>query len=284
MITDMHHPNEDHQPINRRFMLARHLFRERSFRFRFLPAFAPPPRMPDLRRLPFNLSATQRGQKRQGPDAAAPRQPDQQHHREPFQAETFDGVFVTGSDRVTITPQAIDLLAAPPLDRVIRANDERDFRRQQARQQAKQNPACLQSTPTRAIEHSMIILKSLLFAQANDSQTSRDRALAARQQSTQQQKFRVLPNRLGKQRLENYYQTQQFGGQRMHWEILSCRSFLPQATLPAATISKFQRPKLDKALMNLGTPPAMKIRNDRSMITLSSVTEGRSRLGALNPG
>jgi transposase len=40
---------------------------------------------------------------------------------------------------------------------------------------------------------------------------------------------------------------------------------------------------LDKAIMNLGTPPAMKIGGDRSMMTPSSVTEGRSRLGAINP-
>jgi hypothetical protein len=39
----------------------------------------------------------------------------------------------------------------------------------------------------------------------------------------------------------------------------------------------------DNALMNPGTPPAMKIGSDRSMITLFSVTEGRSRPGALNP-
>jgi hypothetical protein len=40
---------------------------------------------------------------------------------------------------------------------------------------------------------------------------------------------------------------------------------------------------VDKAFMNLGTPPAMKIGGGRSMMTPSSVTEGRSRLGAINP-
>jgi hypothetical protein len=46
----------------------------------------------------------------------------------------------------------------------------------------------------------------------------------------------------------------------------------------------FQRPGMDIAFMNLVTPPAMKIGSGRRMMTPSSVTEGRSRLGVINPG
>jgi hypothetical protein len=45
----------------------------------------------------------------------------------------------------------------------------------------------------------------------------------------------------------------------------------------------FKDQKLDKAIMNLGTPPAMKTESGRGMMTPSSVSEGRSRLGAINP-
>lgn len=154
----MHHPNKDHQSINRSFMLSRRGLGERGFRFGLwlLATFAPPSRVPDLRRLPFDLSATQRGQKRQSPNATAPRQLDQQHHREPFQAETFDGVFVTGPDRIAVTAYGVDAPSSPSLNRVIRANDDSAISRQQEQQQAEQNPAHLQSTPAGAIEHSMI--------------------------------------------------------------------------------------------------------------------------------
>ncbi len=165
-------------------MLLRRGHGKRIFRFRpgLVPALAPPPRVPELRPLPFDLSAAQDSQKRQGSDAAAPRQLDEQHQREPLQAETFDDVFATGADRIAIATQAVDLLSAPPLNRVIRADHHNAIGRQQQQQQAEQNPARLQSAPARPIEHAMIILKSFLLAQPDHTQTSRDRALAPRQQ------------------------------------------------------------------------------------------------------
>ena len=102
---------------------------------------APPPRVPDLRRLPGLLRTAQHRQKRQSPDPAAPRQLDQQHQGEPFQAETFDHIFATRPHRIAITPHALDCFAAPPLNRVIRADHHDATGRQPEPQQAAQNPA-----------------------------------------------------------------------------------------------------------------------------------------------
>jgi hypothetical protein len=158
----MHLADEDHQPVNRRLMLARRRLDGRGLSLALLIS-PPPPRVPNLCGLPCLLG----GQKRQGPHAAAPRQLDQQHQGEPFQAEAFDDVLVARLDRVAVAAHAVDPLPAPPFDGIIRADHHDATGRQQEPQQTEQNPARLPSAPTRPIEHPMVVLKGLLFAQAH---------------------------------------------------------------------------------------------------------------------
>jgi hypothetical protein len=66
------------------------------------------------------------------------------------------------------------------------------------------------------------------------------------------------------------------------WKISPARDYF-QSLLSLPLLFQRLKTNLDKAIMNLGTPPAMKIGGDRSMMAPSSVTEGRSRLGAINP-
>src|SRR5262249_52298661 len=196
---------------------------------------------PDFLPLPVLLGAAQHGQERQSPDAAGPRQANQNHHREPFQTVAFNDQPVARSDRIAITTYTFDLPAAPALDRVISAND--DGARPERDDQAEQNFGRGQGIPPSAIEDPMVVLKMLLIAQADHAQTGRDRAVASLKQSPKQERFSMFPSRLGKKRLENYNQIQQLGRQCWHMEDLSWRRFLPQLTRPALIFSKSKNGK-----------------------------------------
>ena len=150
---------------------------------------------------------------------------------------------MTRPDRIAITTHAVDLLTAPPLNRIVRADHDDASGRQQDQQQAEQNPARLPSAPTRPMEHPMVILKRFLFAQANDAQTGCDGALATRQQSAQQQDLGVLPNGLGKERLKRYDVRQ------VVWAASSWSSLLPELTRPAVTFSKSKDQNWTKSSM-----------------------------------
>ena len=241
----MREPDQDHQNIDGRLVLARcgfgqgrsRLFLRRGFGLA-LPVLArsAPMMAPDFLPLPVLLGAAQHGQERQSPDAAGPRQAHQNHHREPFQAVAFNNQLVARSDWVAITTYAFDLPTAPALDRVISAND--DGARRERDDQAEQNLGGEQGIPLSAIEDPMVVLKMLLITQADYAQTGRDRAFASLKQSPKQERFSVFPSRLGKLRLENYNQIQQLGRQCRHTEDLSWRRFLPQLTRPALIFSK----------------------------------------------
>jgi hypothetical protein len=100
-------------------------------------------------------------------------------------------------------------------------------------QEAEQNATGLPGAPTCAIEDAMVVLKMRLFAQPDRAQTGRDSTLAPRQQRAAQQNLGVFPHGLGKERLENYNQVQQFGRQCVHRkssfgeEISACLCSLP---------------------------------------------------------
>src|SRR5215813_11544472 len=243
----MDEPDQGHQNIDGRLVLTRGGFgqgRSRLF-LRPIPGFAllllarfASVMAPDFRPLSVLLGATQHSQKRQGPDSLRPRQARQNHQREPLQAETFDDVLATGSDRVAVTPPTLDLPGAPPLKRIVAADDDRALSGQRQDNQSEENLAGLQRVPFGAIEHPMVVLKMPLIAQADHTQTCGDRAFATSQQRPKQQHLGVFPSGFGKQWLKDYNQAQQFGRQCSHPEDLSWRKFLPKFTLPAVTFSK----------------------------------------------
>jgi hypothetical protein len=144
---------------------------------------------------------------------------------------------------VTVDPFGFDFGAAPPLDRVINPKDEFPFRRERGDQQSQQDLASRQSSPSRSIQDSMIVLKMDFLALAHHAQASCDRAFASGKKSPYQKHFDVFPNGLGEQWREFYNQWQQLGRQYRHPEDLSWRKVLPKLMRPAVTFSKI---KLDK--------------------------------------
>src|SRR5215475_4695648 len=243
----MNQSSQNHQDINHRLVLARSGLRDNRVVSRFGLPLRPglfaaarfaSPCVPDFRLLPVLLAATDRRQKRQRPDPAAPGQAHQDRHREPLQAVAVDGSFAGRSDRIAPIADGFDLSAASAFNRIVSGDDHYATGRQQRDDQSQQNLARPQGVPFRPIENPMIVLKMLLFDQPNRTQARSHSSFTARQQHTHQQNFGVFPNWLGKERLENYNQVQQFGRQCSHMEDLSWRKFLPKLTLPAVTFSK----------------------------------------------
>ena len=245
-----HLPYHHHQNINRRFVLTRRRTGRHLFHLRARVGFAagllltqlftlPSPfGTPDFGGLSCLSRAAQDGQKRQRPHAPAPRQLNQQHQTEPFQAETFHDVFLARTHRIAITTDALDAPAAPSFNGIVRADDDGAGCGYEPPQQTEQNPTGLPGAPPRAVEDAMVVLKMFLFAQTDRAQTGRDRTRPACQQCAQPQNFRVFPDRLGKERVENYHQTQQLGRQCVPRADSSWWSFLTECTPPALIISK----------------------------------------------
>lgn len=159
---------------------------------------------------------TQDGQERQPPDRFGPRELDQQHAAEPTQAAGFGKMRTGRPHRVAVDAFGFDLGAAPPLDRVINPKNEFAIRRECGDQQSQQDLARRQSSPSRPIQDSMIVLKMDLLALAHNAQASRDRAFAGSQDRSNQQDFGVFPNGLGEQRGKLYNQGQHLDRQCLH--------------------------------------------------------------------
>src|SRR5262249_10351199 len=135
------------------------------------------------------------------------------------------------------------LFAAPALNRVIPAKDDRAFHWQQGQKQTKQNLHCLKRIPPGPIENPMVVLEVSLIAETHHSQTTRYGTFSARQQGSKQEHFCVLPSRVGERRLETYNQVQQIGRECLHTEDSLCLVFFRSLRgLPYL----FQRSKLDK--------------------------------------
>lgn len=113
--------------------------------------------------------------------------------------------------RITIDAFGFDLGSAPPLNRVIEAENQVARRSESRHQQAQQQATRCQRRPLRPIQHPMIILKVRVIAFARDAQASRDGTLANGKTCADQQRLCVFPNGLGKQRLKLYDEGQQFG-------------------------------------------------------------------------
>src|SRR6266508_669908 len=194
----------------------------------------------DLRRLPFDPDRTQGGKKWQCPRPGGPRQFDYHRQRNPLQAEAFDGVFFTRSDRVSVAAQLSDLFSAPAFDRVVAGKDDGLLQHggEDQNDQSEQDSGGVHCAPLRPIEHSMVVLKAPLMRETDDSQASCHGAFATSQQHAEQQRFCVLPSRLGKQGPKNYNQAQQIGRQCSHKEDFSWKRFLPELTRSAVTFSK----------------------------------------------
>src|SRR5262245_30956881 len=194
----------------------------------------------DLRRLTFELGRTQDSKKWQCPRPGGPRQFDHHRQRNPLQAKAFDDVVCTRSDRVSVAAQLFDLLPAPAFDRVVAGKDDGILQHggKDQNDQSEQDSRAIQRAPLRPIEHPMVVLKVSLMRETDDSQASCHSAFATSQQHAKQQRFCVLPSRLGKQRLKNYNQAQQFGRQCSHKEDFSWKRFLPELTRSAVTFSK----------------------------------------------
>ena len=246
----MRQSNHGHQNIDGRFVLPRRLAtRHKPFYGDRLGARFPHLALASaatnaittyLQRLTFELSRAQDGKKWQGPRASSPRQFDNHSQRHPLQAEAFDDVLLTRSDRVSVTAQLSDPFSAPAFDRIVGSQND-DLLHHQGKDQndqSEQDSRNVQRAPLRPIKHPMVVLKMFLIAQTDDPQASCHSAFAALKQRSEQERFGVLPSRLGKQGLKNYNQAQQFGRQCSHMEDFSGKRVFPKLTRSADTFSK----------------------------------------------
>jgi hypothetical protein len=129
------------------------------------------------------LRRGERGQERQRPDPSGPRYGDQQHQAEPAQAAGLDEVTAAGADRVAVDALGADAPAAPALDGVVQAEEQRAARRTAIEQQSKQRPGSGPSAPGGAVEHAVVVDEAPLAGEPGDAKDAGDRALAGRQGS-----------------------------------------------------------------------------------------------------
>ena len=182
---------------------------------------------------------TQSRQERQGPDRFGPRDLDQQHAAKPTQAAGLDEVRMRRSHRVAVDTFGFDLIAAPPLDRIVEAQDQFASRGEGLNQQSQQESAGFQGRPSRTVQGSMVVGEATFLAQPHDAQASGHSSFARRQDRSDQQDFGVLPNGLGEQWRELYNQGQQFGRQCQQLKTSRGKSGL-QLTQSADSFSKIK--------------------------------------------
>jgi hypothetical protein len=142
------------------------------------------------------------GQEGQCPDPPGPGDRHQQHQAEPAQATRLDEMAVAGADRVAIDPLGADPLAAPTLDRVIKAQHHRPARHKGVQQQPEQHPRRRPSAPGSTAEDAMVVNKPPLPAEPSDAQDAGHRALPRHQNGADQEHLGVTPTPLLEHRRE----------------------------------------------------------------------------------
>src|SRR5215510_3115826 len=150
-----------------------------------LPGAIGQPLMPALLPSVIALGWAQNRQERQSPDAARPRDLDQEHRTQPAEPARLDEMRLRRANRIAIDPFGLDLCPAPAFDGVIDPDDQ---------------------FATRS--------ESL----ARHAQAGGDGSIANSKDRSDQQGLGIFPNRLGKKRLKIYDQWQQFGRQCRHNE------------------------------------------------------------------
>jgi hypothetical protein len=143
------------------------------------------------------------------------------------------------SHRVAVDTFGFDLIAAPPLDRIVDAQDQFASRGEGRNQQSQQDSAGFQCRPSRTVQYSMIVGEASFLAQPHDTQAGGHRSFTRRQDRSDQQGFGMLPNGLGEQRRKLYNQGQQFGRQCQQLKTSRGKSGL-QLTRSADTFSKIK--------------------------------------------
>src|SRR5215475_3924841 len=174
--------------------------------------------MPALLPLVIALGWAQNRKERQSPDATCPRDLDQKHRTKPAEPARLDEMRLRRANRIAIDPFGLDLLSAPAFDRVVDPDDQFATRSESHDRHSQQYSGSLKRRPTRAIEHTVIILKALVLAVARHTQASGDSAFADGENCADQQCLSIIPDGLGKKRLKIYDQRQQFGRQCRHNE------------------------------------------------------------------
>jgi hypothetical protein len=174
--------------------------RPSSYQSNDLPGAIGQPLMPSLLPLVKALGRAQNRRERQAPDAACPRDLDQEHRTQPAEPARLDEMRLRGANRIAIDAFSLDLRSAPAFDRVVNPDDQFAAWSKGRDQYSEQHLRSPQRRPSRTIEHAMIVLKALVLAVACHTQTGRDSAFADGQNSPNQQGFRALPNRFGEKR------------------------------------------------------------------------------------
>src|SRR5262245_26989108 len=203
-----------------------------------LPGAIGQPLMPALLPLVIALGWAQNRKEWQSPDATCPRDLDQKHRTQPAESARLDEMRLRRANRIAIDSFSLDLLPAPAFDRIVDADDQFTTRRKGPDQHSQQHLRGPERRPSRTIEHTMIVLKSLVLAVACHTQTGSDSSFADGQNGPDQQGFGALPNRFGEKRSELYNQGQQFGRQCKHSKDSFWRRNLSQLMRPAVTFSK----------------------------------------------
>ena len=111
-------------------------------------------------------------------------------------------VAVAGADRVAVDAFGGDAPAAPALDGVVEAEDQRAARREGVQQQAQQHAPGCPSAPGGAVQHAMVVGEPPLAAEPGDPEDAGHGALARRQNGPDQQHLRMPPTALAEERRE----------------------------------------------------------------------------------
>src|SRR5215813_508481 len=205
-----------------------------------LPGAIRQPLMPTPTLRVITLRWAQHCQEWQSPNTTRPRNVDQEHRAQPTEPTRLDEVGVRGANRVPVDSLGFDLMPAAAFDRVVDPDDQFAARRKGRDQNSQQHLSGLKRRPSRAIEHSMIVLKALVLTVARHAQTGGDSSFSDSENGPDQQGFRVFPDRFGEKRRELYNQGQQFGRQCWHQKDSFWRRCLSQLMRPAVTFSKIQ--------------------------------------------
>src|SRR4051794_2007082 len=146
----------------------------------------------------------------------APWDRDQHHQAEPAQAACLDEVAVAGADRVAVDPLGLDVFAAPALDGVVEAKDDRPLWHEGVQQQPEQHTRCGTPAPGGAGEDAMIVHEPPLPTEPDHAENAGHRALARRQNGSDQQHLGMAPTPLEEQRRKAEDHSGEAGWQSEH--------------------------------------------------------------------
>jgi site-specific DNA recombinase len=148
------------------------------------------------------LRGGERRQERQGPGPPGPGDRNQQHQADPAQPAGLDEVARRGADGVAVDALGADALAAPALDGVVEAEEDRAARREGIEQQPEEDARRRLPAPGGAVEHPVIADEPPFAREAADPQDGGHGARPGRQDGADQQHLGVPPTPLAEERRE----------------------------------------------------------------------------------